>query len=259
MSKNKFTTFLSKNKSSIFTGLGLGFLVSGVVVTYVESPKSHTIHEKYKELAKKTKDKKERRKLVVKEIGEQTKAMAPSIILVGAGTGFILAGKKIDVRNLGTMGFAYEKVLERRNKELEAAKKVLTQSQKKEIDEEVAKNEVSSDKKMSEITENDYAAHSGLYPCKNSFTGKIGWTSYEKLERAILKASSRCQSAGDVCVNEFFDETEVPEWELVPVGEKWGWEDADLDKGILPITISSIVVDGRPCLYLDLDRYAHKL
>ncbi len=259
MSKNKFTTFLSKNKSSILTGFGLGFLVSGVVVTYVESPKSHTIHEKYKELAKKTKDKKERRKLVVKELGEQSKAMALPIILVGTGVGCVVAGKKIDVKNLGTMGFAYEKVLERRNKELAAAKKVLTQSQKKDIDEEVAKSEVTSDKKMSEITDSDYATHSGLYPCKNSFTGKIGWTSYEKLERAKLKASSQCQSAGDICMNEFFDIAEVPEWETVPVGEKWGWEDIDLEKGILPITISSIVVEGRPCLYLDLDRYAHRL
>ena len=113
--------------------------------------------------------------------------------------------------------------------------------------------------RLTQVEVLDIASITTEKPERDSFTGKIGWTSYEKLERAILKASSRCQSAGDVCVNEFFDEAGVPEWELVPVGEKWGWEDADLDKGILPVTISSIVVDGRPCLYLDLDRYAHRL
>lgn len=251
---NKFTKFVKKNKSTILTCTGVAAFGGCIIFTYKNSPEMHEIHKKYKELAKKTKDKKEKRKLVVEEIKEQAPKAAGTIIFGAVGAGAIAAGHVIDLKDISTAGLALDRVTHEYIKHKDAVDNIISDDQKKEVVNKLVKDGIDDEY----ITEHDYDDHPGLYPCVDSFSGRVGWIkNIDQIERAILKTSSYCNNSGndEASVNDLYDNIGCPEFTYISIGNKHGWYADDLryGTGTIPVKVSTTMFNEKPAFYLDID------
>lgn len=251
---NKFTKFVKKNKSTILTCTGIAAFGGCIIFTYKNSPEMHEIHKKYKELAKKTKDKKEKRKLVVEELKEQAPKAAAPIIFGVVGVGTITAGKIIDLKDISTAGLALDRITHKYMKHKEAVNNIISEDQKKEVINNIVKDEI-EDK---HITEDDYNKHDGYYPCLDSFSGRIGWVkNINQLERAITKTSSECISNGNdfVTVNDLYDNIKCDGFDHIYIAGRLGWyvDDVRRNNGLIPVEVSTTMINDKPAFCLDMN------
>ena len=101
---------------------------------------------------------------------------------------------------------------------------------------------------------NVYVPDNGYVLCKDLYSGRMFYSTAEKIKQAIVKCSSDVQQDMWVSLNEFYDEINSPQLEHIPMGDDLGWNVEDTCRGQLPITLTALLTDdGKPCLCIDYD------
>lgn len=265
MKQNKVTNFLNtawlltKRKSpEVLTGLSILGLWSTTYKAYRSGLVAHDILMRYRQDMHDTRpNDRAARKAVIKETArEMVPVVLPIVLMGGVTTGCIIGSNRISNKRIATLSAAYvlsDSALKEANQKLDD---VLTLHQKDKVKGAIAKDRLKKAEEKQDPSK-IIVAGNGDVLCMDSYTGRFFHSSAQKIGQAINILSADCQVDMYVSLNDFYDQLRefgANELDRVPMGDDFGWNVDDLDRGQLPITISAQLTSANePCLCVEYD------
>lgn len=242
----KITTLLTTAKTlaghhapEIYVGIGIGLSVITAVIVGKETPKALRMKEEI--------EYKEERSVEPREhVAIFLKTYWPALITGSCSIFLIISGQHIQAKRTAAATAAYliaqdslKNFTEKVTDEL-GEKKVLS------IRDSIAKDKL---KKNPVDYDTVINTGSGDTLCYDALNGRYFKSSVEAIRKAENEMNRRLVRENFVCLNEFFDELDLPR---VRFGDELGW-DVNLE-GAVDIEFSSQLNDqNQPCLVIDSD------
>lgn len=246
---NKGVTFAEKNSSVILTGLSIAGMVTTAIAAYKASPKAHEIMQKYHDDMKLVdKDDKEAKREVIKEtVKDMTLVMAPSVIMGATTAACIIGGHKVNAKKIAVLSAAYNLADGRLKDYQEKIFETAGEQKLQKVREAIAKDHLQS----APDTPNNLIIGDGNVLCMDSYTKRYFQSSAQKIGQAINELSSDVISDMYVTLNDFYDKIGLDQ---TPIGESFGWNTDDLQRGTLPIYFTAVLTkDNQPCLVVEYE------
>lgn len=247
---NTLITGTKKNSPAILTGLAVAGLVGTVIAAWKAAPKAQEIVEEHR---KKMKHVKEGNKQEKRDITKETvKKLAPVVLpmtIMGVSTiSCIIGANTISNKRIAVLSTAYT-LAEKSVNDLNAKmKETLGESKTRAIKDAIVKDKVDkTDFKESDII----LTGDGDVLCMDGYTNYPFKSNAQKIQQAINTLSADVVQEMYVSLNDFYELLNLPP---VRMGEDFGWNSDDLNRGQLPITLSAqLTSDNKPCLVVDYD------
>lgn len=236
---NAFTSFLSKNKSGIFIGLGLGSMIMATVSGIRYAPMARdALDAKKEELGTD--------KLApVDTITTTLPYFIPTLMFTGVGVACILGGNQINV-NRGAAAMAAYTLSESTLREYrDKTREIVGEKKEKDIREAVAKEVIEQNPlKGREVI----ITGKGETLCFEKISGRYFKSDIERLRKIENQLNKRMITETFITLNELYLEMGLDPIEL---GEELGW---DIDRGYIWMQFSAQLTDnGEPCLVVDFE------
>lgn len=255
----KAEIFTKKNSPMILTGMAIVGVISTAYSAYKAGPRADKILEEYrKDMKYCHPEDKEAKKAV---IGETAKKMAPVImppVIMGGMTIACIAGShSISNRRIAVLSAAYslsESTVKNLNSKME---EILGEKKTRSIKDSIMKDKLKADteKDQKALREDQFIIPSdGTSLCKDLYSGRLFYSSAEKIMQAIAKCSYDIVSDMYISLNDFYEEIGSPQLGPIPLGDDLGWNIDDTMNGKLPIELTALLTeDNKPCLCLSYD------
>ena len=242
--------FADKNSPSLLTGIGIAGLIGTAIMVYKASPKIHYILDGYKaanDLAKTKEEKRENTKQMLKELAPVVLPPAGLMIATGAA---IIGANNVSSRRIAMLSAAYSmsnealKTLQVKTEEIFDPKRV------QQVKDAVAQKKL-DDRNVNTAVDNIILTRDGDVLCLDCYSGRLFRSSAQKIGQSINELSADVQSDMYVSLNDLYDKIGL---DRIPMGEDFGWNVDDLNRGQLMISLSSALTkDNQPCLVIDYD------
>lgn len=266
MKNNKLMEFLEqaevftkKNSPVILTGLAIVGVLSTAYSAYKAGSRAEKIMEEHrKDLEYCSNGDKEARRVVTCEtIKKMTPVVAPTVIMGGTTIACIIGSHSVSSRRIAALSAAYSisestvKNLNTKMEEMLGEKK--TRAVKDAIMKDKLKADAEKDQKL--LSDNNFVVPGdGTVLCKDLYSGRLFYSSAEKIQQAIAKCSYDIVSDMYISLNDFYEAIGSSQLTRIPMGEDLGWNLDDVHNGKLPITLTALLTDDmKPCLCIDYD------
>lgn len=255
----KAEIFTKKNSPTILSGLAIVGVLSTAFAAYKAGPRAEKILEKYrKDMKDCYPDDKEAKRAVFKEAAkEMIPTMVPTIIMGGSTIGCIVGSNSVSSRRIAVLSAAYslsESTVKNLNNKME---EMLGEKKTRAIKDSIMKDKLKADSEKDQkalSNSNFIMPTDGSVLCKDMYSGRLFYSSAQKIESAIAKCSYRIISEMYISLNEFYEEIDSPQLDSTPMGNDFGWNIDDTKDGQLPIILTALLLeDKRPCLCVDYD------
>lgn len=248
---NKVTKVINKNSPTILTGLGVTGVFATGYMAYKAGPKAHYILENYhrdKELT--DPDDKEAKRAILKETAKDLlPVLIPPVGMAIATTACIIGGNRISSKRVAVLSAAYSIADSRLKDYQEKMLETLGEEKTQKVKEAIAKDHLK--KNQPTVDTPVYLTGDGNVLCLDSYSRRFFSSNAEKIGQAINKLSADIMSDMYVSLNDFYDEIHL---ERTPMGDDFGWNVDDTQRGRLPIYYTaSLTEDNRPCLVVEYD------
>lgn len=236
---------------AILTGLAVAGLIVSVGLMYKSAPKIKKRIDDCKEDLKKSLDEKNQEIITdcVKDVAIEA---VPTILTVGATTACIIGSNRASAKKIATLSAAYNLTKVAADKWQEEAAKLLKEEGINKVKQAVTGEKVKENVESADIDEDtaEYTGN-GTVLCKDEYSGRLFYSSPEAIEQAINELSYRIISEMYVSVNDFYEILGISQTRM---GDDFGWNLDDTDKGRLPITLTSALTKNkRPVLFISYD------
>lgn len=242
-----FSGFVTKNSTSILTGMSVTGLVTTTIMACKATPKAISlIQDATEEINKDIPEWNSCRQLTKKEILAVTwKCYLPAVIVGGLTAACIISANSINLRRNAVLAGLYS-LSETALKEYQS-KVIETIGQEKEKEirsavhhERIVRNPVSDNEII--ITGN------GEILCYESLSGRYFKSDKEHIKSVLNDLSRDMMSESTVSLNQVYSELGL---RGTKIGEMIGWH---IDDGlIVPYFSSQLTENGQPCLVLDFE------
>lgn len=236
---------------AILTGLAVAGLIVSVGLMYKSAPKIKKRIDDCKEDLKKSPDEK-KQEIITDCVKDVAIEAVPTILTVGATTACIIGSNRASAKKIATLSAAYNLTKVAADKWQEEATKLLKEEGLNKVKEAVTGEKVKENVENADIDETtaEYTGN-GTVLCKDEYSGRLFYSSPEAIEQAINELSYRIISEMYVSVNDFYEILGISQTRM---GDDFGWNLDDTDKGRLPITLTSALTKNkRPVLFVSYD------
>lgn len=183
--------------------------------------------------------------------------VAPAVIMGGVTIACIAGTHSVSSRKIAALSAAYslsENTVRNLNEKMN---EMLGEKKARSIKDAIMKDKLKAD---SEKDKKVFAGDQVVIPgdgtvlCKDLYSGRLFYSTAEKIKQAIAKCSYDIVSDMYISLNDFYSEIDSPQLQPIPMGEDLGWNIEDTMSGKLPITLTALLTDdNKPCLCLDYD------
>lgn len=235
----------------ILTGLAVAGLIVSVGLMYKSAPKIKKRIEDCKTDLKKSPEGK-KQEIITNCVKDVAIEAVPTILTVGATTACIIGSNRASAKKIATLSAAYNLTKVAADKWQEEATKLLKEEGINKVKEAVTGEKIKENVENVDIDEStaEYTGN-GTVLCKDEYSGRLFYSSPEAIEQAINELSYRIMSEMYVSVNDFYEILGISQTRM---GDDFGWNIDDTDKGRLPITLSSALTKNkRPVLFVSYD------
>ena len=236
---------------AILTGLAVAGLIVSVGLMYKSAPKIKKRIDDCKEDLKKSPDEK-KQEIITDCVKDVAIEAVPTILTVGATTACIIGSNRASAKKIATLSAAYNLTKVAADKWQEEAAKLLKEEGINKVKQAVTGEKVKENVENIDIDEDtaEYTGN-GTVLCKDEYSGRLFYSSPEAIEQAINELSYRIISEMYVSVNDFYEILGISQTRM---GDDFGWNLDDTDKGRLPITLTSALTKNkRPVLFISYD------
>lgn len=261
---NEVKKTLDHNSPTILTCLAVaGLIATGITAYRMASTADEIIARKKKELDETEPNETEKKKeIVIQAAKELAPVVLPTVLMGSATAACIIGSNHASKKKIAVLSTAYtlsEKTVKSLNEKMV---EVVGEKKTSDIKDAIIKDTIGAapeelaNANKEEIDPKVVSANTPMARdvlCKDIYSGRFFWSTYEKIQIAINRLSSDCQTEMWIGLNDLYSEPEI-NLENVPMGDDLGWNVDDLDRGQLPIEIRALLTDdGYPCLCLDYD------
>lgn len=248
----KVTEFTDKNSPAILSGAA----VAGVFVTawmaFKAGPKAEKIINNHKDYISKhpNMSKEEKREVTKGLVKDLAPVVLPTAGMAIATSAAVIASNNISSKRLAIASAAYS-MAESTLKEYQSKVEELVDSKKvNKIKESIAQDKL--DKNLKKQPTNEIIlTGDGDVLCMDDYSGRLFRSNASKIGQAINELSADLQTDMYVSLNELYDKLNIPR---VPMGDDFGWNIDDLDRGQLDIAMTACLTeDKQPCLVVTYD------
>jgi len=235
---------LYKNSPTILTALGVGGLITTVILAVKATPKALEIIEMETEYrSTEEHDSNYMKRIETLDVIELTwKEYIPTIAMGAITIACIIGSNRIHMRRNAALASLFA-IAETSLKEYQARVAEKFGEKKEEMirgelaQEKLDKNPV--DEKIVVLT------GKGQYLCYDSFSGQYFKSDIEALHRAENVFNQRLLREGWLCINSFYDEIGL---EPIALGDEMGWI---AEKSLLEMRFNTKLAKDEPCLVID--------
>lgn len=237
-----------KNSPAILTGLAVAGLLGTVIAAWKAAPKAQEIILGHREKMEHIKDEDKQKK---REITKETvKKLAPVVLpvaIMGVSTASCIIGANtISSKRIAVLSTAYT-LAEKSVNDLNAKmKETLGEGKTRAIKDAIIKDKVKGSKPNNVIITGD-----GDVLCLDEWSGRYFKSNAQKIQQAFNVISADVARNMYTDLNAFYDEIGL---DPIDMGYQFGWNCKQLDRGILPMSISAVLTnDNTPCLVASFD------
>ncbi len=251
-----------KNSPMILTGLAIVGLISTAYLSYKAGIKADKIIEKYKKDIKShapscEEDKENKKNITIETAKKMVPVIAPPIIMGGVTLACIIGSHSVSNRKIAALSAAYslsESTVKNLNGKME---EMLGEKKTRSIRDSIMKDKLEKDsEKDKKLMDNGsiIIPNDGTVLCKDLYSGRLFYSTAEKINQAIAKCSYDLISDMYVSLNDFYDAIDSPQLKPIPMGNDLGWNVDDSQNGKLPIYLTALLTeDNKPCLCVEYD------
>lgn len=232
-------TVLSKHSPEILTGLGIGGMITTVVLAVKATPKAL-------ELIEKEKTEKWVDELTPAEtIKAAWKCYIPAMILGTASVGCLVGGSAVSLKRNAVLATAYKLSENALTEYKDKVAETVGEKKERAVQEAVVADKVSSTPvKSNEVI----ITGNGKTLCLEPTSMRHFESDMESIKRAVNELNRRMRNDMYISLNELYYELGLDNTEL---GEMMGW---NINVAYIDISFTSALTpDGRPCLALVYD------
>ena len=236
---------------AILTGLAVAGLIVSVGLMYKSAPKIKKRIDDCKEDLKKSPDEK-KQEIITDCVKDVAIEAVPTVLTVGATTACIIGSNRASAKKIATLSAAYNLTKVAADKWQEEAAKLLKEEGINKVKQTVTSKKVKENVENIDIEEDtaEYTGN-GTVLCKDEYSGRLFYSSPEAIEQAINELSYRILNEMYVSVNDFYETLGISQNRM---GDDFGWNITDTDRGRLPITLTSALTKNkRPVLFVSYD------
>lgn len=234
--------FLSKNSPTILTGLGIAGMFGSVAMTVKATPKvQQLLEERREELGMDDLSGKEILKTA-------TPVCWPIAAVMLSSTTCLIFANSVNLRRNAALATAYQ-LSERAFKDYQdQVIEEIGEKKASAIKDKIAQKHVEDDPP---IPSNVIITGNGDYLCRDEISGRYFRSNIEKIRQAVNKFNKRFITDNVMCLNDFYDELDLPH---IDIGYGTGWVLEKMDD-LLEVHFTSALadIDGHkePCLVLN--------
>lgn len=255
----KAEIFTKKNSPVILTGMAVVGVISTTYSAYKAGPRADKILEIYRQDMKdcRSNDKDAKRAVTGEMIKNMIPVMAPPIIMGGMTIACVVGSHSVSSRRIAALSAAYslsESTVKNLNGKME---EMLGEKKTRAIKDSIMKDKLKADSENDQkvLEKTDFVLpNDGTVLCKDLYSGRMFYSSAEKIKQAIAKCSYDLISDMYISLNDFYEAINSPQLPPIPMGNDLGWNLDDVQNGKLPIILTALLTeDNRPCLCIDYD------
>lgn len=193
--------------------------------------------------------KEEIKQLKIETAKELIPILLPPVIIGATTMGCAIGSTAINQKRIAVLSTAYalsERTVTELNKKMIST---IGEKKTKEVKDAIMEDRIKQNPPSEcEIINTGY----GNVLCTDYYTGRYFRSSVQKIGEAVNALSADVITDMYVSLNDFYDLLNIPR---VPMGDDFGWNIDDTDRGRLPISFDSAVLtaDGLPCLCVEYD------
>lgn len=251
--------FTKKNSPAILSGLAIVGVIATAYSAYKAGPRADKILKEYRQDINDChpKDKDAKRAVAGEAIKKMVPVIAPTIIMGGSTIACIFGSHSVSSRRIAALSAAYslsEATVKNLNEKME---EMLGEKKARAVKDAIMKDKLHADSEKDRrimADSNFPIPGDGTVLCKDMPTGRMFYSSAEKIKQAISKCSYDIISDMYISLNEFWEAIGSPQLEPTQIGNDLGWNIDDTIDGRLPICLTAILTDdNKPCLCVDYD------
>lgn len=255
----KAEMFTKRNSPAILTGVAVVGLISTAWSAFKAGPRASQIMEDYRKDMRDChpKDKEAKRAVVGETVKKMVPVIAPTVIAGGTTVACIIGSHSASSRRIAALSAAYslsESTVKNLNEKME---EMLGEKKARAIKDSIMKDKLHADTEKDKkvmACENFVIPGDGTVLCKDLYSGRLFYSSAEKIKQAITKCSYDIVSDMYISLNDFYEAIDSPQLSRIPMGEDLGWNIDDTQNGKLPIVLTALLTeDNKPCLCVDYD------
>lgn len=248
---NTVTDVVQQKSPEILTGLGVAGIFATAYMAYKASPKAHDILQRYhedKQLVDPD-DKEAKRAILAETAKDIVPVMLPPVLMGVASAACVIGGNRISSKRIAVLSAAYSladsKLKDYQDKMLET----LGEQKVQKVKEAIAKDHLEN--APAPPSDSQLIVSDGNVMCMDSFSGRYFSGNAEKLGQIINELSYDIVSDMYISLNDLYEKIGLAP---IPMGDEFGWNIDDTNKGRLPIYFTACLTDDkRPCLVLEYD------
>lgn len=254
---------ITKEQSpAILAGLAVVGVISTAYCAWKAAPRYEEVLERHKEDMKKVKKgDKEAERAVKKETAKDLVIiLGPMIISLGASIGMIIGSQRISARRITALSAAYtlsSDMVKDLNQQMKAE---FGPKKTDQVKQKVMEKRVRESNDGDLPTRTPAMCQSGLYWCRDYYTGQMFQTSSFIIGQAIVEASTEASRESYTTLKDFYyalqkhGSKEMENIFRSPIGDQFGWLVDDISDGSLPISYTAVLADdGSPILALEYE------
>lgn len=170
----------------------------------------------------------------------------PPLIMGVATGGAIIGSQSINARRIALATTAYNLANESIKDMNVKMRDLLGEKKTKEIKDAIATDKMKDIRRPEE--KDVIITGKGNVLCYDDFTGKYFRANAEHLRQSIGRLTDQCRQENNVSINDFYDI--IGGIKLNRAFDRMGWDVDDIVYGLLPIDISTQLIEDEPCLVL---------
>lgn len=255
----KAEIFTKRNSPVILTGAAIVGVISTAYSAFKAGPRMNQIRRNYQEDLRDChpNDKAAKRAVAGDAIKNAVPVMAPTVIMGGTTIACIVGSHSVSSRRIAALSAAYsisESTVKSLNGKME---EMLGEKKTRAIKDSIMKDKLKADTEKDQnilSTGQIVIPNDGTVLCKDLYSGRLFYSTAEKIQQAIAKCSYDIISDMYISLNDFYEAIGSPQLTRIPMGEDLGWNIDDTVSGKLPITFTALLTeDNKPCLCVDYD------
>lgn len=242
--------YLKVNKRQVLTGASIVTSIWGAYEWCKAGTKiSHILDRHDQDMKDCDPDDKEAKRAVT---FEAVRDIAPIIvgptIITATTCGMIFANDYISSKEIAILGAAYTVSSKNLAQTREKVKSFFGETEARKMEGDLSKDKLRKDEP---IRNNNIVINGGEVLCKDFYSGRLFYSSVEKVEKAILELSRNIIDEMFVSLNDFYNLIDL---DTIPLGDDLGWNIDNTIRGSVPIIYNAVLTDdNRPCLCLEFE------